>query len=637
MPTTNAAIIDTRKSPYAKLQPVPIDAWRVDDAFWSPRMEQNRVVTIPSQWELLRRTGRLDNFRAAAGDPEYTVTGMYFNDSDVYKWLEAASWALLAGPDAELSAHLDEAIALLAAAQRPDGYLNSYFSGERADQRWTILDLHELYCAGHLIQAAIAHHRVTGKTTLLEVARKFADHICAEFGTKRQADRPWADGHQEVELALVELSRETGDPKYAEQAAIFIEARGHKCLGRPYGRWGSEYHQDHLPLREMQTLEGHAVRAMYYLCGGADVVLETGDAELQSALERLWEDTRIRKLYVSGALGARHEGESFGDAFELPNAQAYAETCAAIASVFFNQRMLALTGDGKYADLLEYTLYNAVLPGISLDGEEYFYVNPLADRGKHRREPWYDVACGPPNIARLLASLPGYAASTAGNGVWLHLYLSGTVTAPLENGKMVNLRISSRYPWDGDIDISVDTSGTFALNLRIPTWAFGAKLEIGDFAADVPIQVGGYATIEREWRAGDTVHLSFPMVVRRIVTHPAVMENEGRIALRRGPLLYCAEGVDHPNTDVWQLTLADDEPVTPSWRPDLLGGVNVLTADALYPSPDPGWDRWLYRGLAETLARPAVYKHRILTAIPYFAWANREAGAMQVWLRRRNE
>ena len=630
----NAAVIDTRKSPHARLHPVAIDAWRVEDAFWSRRLERNRVVTIPAQWELLQRTGRLDNFRAAAGEPDVAVTGLYFNDSDVYKWLEAACWALLAGPDPDLSANIDETIALIAAAQRPDGYLNTWFSGERADQRWTNLDLHELYCAGHLIQAAIAHHRATGRTTLLDVATRLADHICAEFGAARQADRPWADGHQEIELALVELSRETGNPTYLAQAAIFIEARGHRCLGRPYGRWGSEYHQDHLPLREMETLEGHAVRAMYYLCGGADIVLETGDAELKTALDRLWEDTRIRKLYVSGALGARHDGEAFGDPYELPNATAYAETCAAIASVFFNQRMLALTGDGKYADLLEYTLYNAVLPGIGLDGDEYFYVNPLADRGEHRREPWYDVACCPPNIARLLASLPGYAASTSDNAIWLHLYLSGSVSVPMDNGKTVNLRINSRYPWEGNIDISVDTPGTFALNLRIPTWAFGAKLEIGDFAVDVPIQVGGYATIEREWRAGDTVHLSFPMTVRRIVSHPAVLENTGRIALRRGPLLYCVEATDHPDTNVWQFALGDNEAVTPSWRPDLLGGVNVLTADAMYPTPDPGWDRWLYRGLAETEARPTVYKHRILTAIPYFAWANREAGAMQVWLRR---
>ena len=634
MPAAHAAVLDTRRSPHATLHPAPVDAWRLDDAFWSRRLERNRVVTIPAQWELLERTGRLDNFRHAAGEPGVPHRGLYFNDSDVYKWLEAASWALLAGNDAELRARVDRAIDLIAAAQREDGYLNTWFSNERADQRWTNLDLHELYCAGHLIQAAVAHHRVTGETRLLDVARRFADHIVEEFGPARQADRPWADGHQEIELALVELARETGDPRYLAQAQVFIDARGHRCLGRPYGRWGSEYHQDHLPLKEMQTLEGHAVRAMYHLCGGADVALETGDPELVAALDRLWDDTRIRKLYVSGGLGARHDGEAFGDPYELPNATAYAETCAAIASVMFNQRMLALTGDGKYADLLEYTLYNAVLPGIDLTGEEYFYVNPLADRGGHRREPWYDVACCPPNLARLLASLPGYAASTAGEGIWLHLYLSGSVSLELASGKTVNLRIASRYPWEGEIDISVDTPGTFALNLRIPTWAFGAKLEIGDFAADVPIEAGGYATIEREWRAGDVVHLSFPMHVRRIVSHPAVLENAGRIALRRGPLLYCAEAADHPNTDVRELTLPDDEEVRPSWRPDLLGGVTVLTADALAPVPDPAWDRWLYRGLAEVEARKTVLKHRILVAVPYFAWANREPGAMQVWLRR---
>ncbi len=630
---SESAITALHSSPNAQFRPVPIGAWRLDDAFWAPRIAQMREVTLPDQWQRLVEFGHLDNFRRAAG-ADLPFRGVFFNDSDLYKWLEAANWALAHGAEPWLEARIDEAIALIAAAQRKDGYINTYFSREREKERWTNLDLHELYCAGHLIQAAVAHHRVTGSRTLLDIATKFANHLCDRFGPNQQRKQVWADGHQEIELALVELYRETGEARFLDQAQLFVDVRGRGALGRPYDRWESTYHQDHLPLKEMTTLEGHAVRAMYYLAGGADLALETGDPDLITALERLWEDTRLRKLYVSGGLGARHEGEAFGDAYELPNATAYAESCAAIGSVMFHHRMLHLTGDGRYADFLEYTLYNAVLPGIGLDGTTYFYENPLSDRGGHRRQPWYRVACCPPNIARTIAAMPGYAASVGEGGIFLHLYLNGTVEVPLDNGRTVTLRIATRYPWDGGIDISVDSPGTFALNLRIPTWAFGARLEVGDFAADVPIEPGGYATVRRQWRAGDTVHLDFPMVVRRIVSHPAVVENANRVALRRGPLLYAIEGTDHPDTEVRDLILPDESEIAPSWRMDVLGGMTVLTADAMSPTPDPGWDRWLYRTLPDAQARKVVLKHRILTAIPYFAWANRAPGAMQVWLRR---
>lgn len=629
-PRRAAVVLDTRRSPHAALRPVPVDAWRVDDAFWSPRFERNRRASLPAQWEHLRATGRLDNFRRAAGDLDGPAVGREFNDTDVYKWLEAASWALATEHDPALAGMVDEAVGLILAAQQPDGYVNTHFSGKRAGERFTNLDLHELYCAGHLIQAAIAHHRATGDRRLLDAAKEFADLIVAQFGPAQQADRPWADGHQEIELALVELSRETGDRRYLDQAHVFIDARGRGALGRPYGRWGPEYHQDAVPLREMTELHGHSVRAMYYLAGAADVLLETGDPALRAALERLWENTRSTRTYVSGGLGARHDGESFGEAYELPNATAYAETCAAIGSVMWNQRMLAATADPCYADALEHALLNAVLPGAGLDGESWFYVNPLSSGGGHRRKPWYEVACCPPNVARLLASLPGYAASVSDGAAWLHLYLAGRVDLPLPDGRTVALRIATRYPWNGEIDVSVDTPGDFALNLRVPAWADGAKLEIGDHAA-LPVAAGAYATIRRRWSAGDTVHLSLPMPVERLASHPKVLENAGRVALRRGPLLYCVEGGDHPGADLQAIALSADAEVVPSWRPDLLGGVVALTADAAEPRSDPAWATVLYRPAA--LAAPLTLRHRILTAIPYFAWANRASGPMQVWIR----
>ncbi len=626
-----AVVLDTRRSGHAMLRPVPVEAWRVDDAFWSPRFERNRRVSLPAQWEHLRATGRLDNFRRATGELDGPAVGREFNDSDLYKWLEAASWVLATEPDPALAGMVEEAVALILAAQQPDGYINTRFSGERAGERFTNLDLHELYCAGHLVQAAVAHHRATGDRRLLDAATRFADLIVAEFGPERQADHPWADGHQEIELALVELFRETGDPRYLAQAQVFIDARGRGALGRPYGRWGPEYHQDAVPLREMTELHGHAVRAMYYLAGAADVLLETGEPALRAALERLWENTRATRAYVTGGLGARHDGESFGGAYELPNATAYAETCAAIGSVMWNHRMLAATADPRYADALEHALFNAVLPGAGLDGETWFYVNPLSSSGGHRRQPWYEVACCPPNVARLLASLPGYAASVSDGAVWLHLYLAGRVRVPLPDGRTVTLRIATPYPWDGEIDISVDTPGDFALNLRVPAWAEGAKLEIGDHAA-LPVEAGAYATIRRRWAAGDTVHLSLPMPVVRLASHPRVLENAGRVALRRGPFLYCLEGCDHPGADLQAMILPADAEVVPSWRPDLLGGVVALTADAAEPHPYPGWTGALYRPAA-ALTAPPTLRHRILTAVPYFAWANRAPGPMQVWIR----
>ncbi|CAA9567336.1 MAG: GH127 / GH146 [uncultured Thermomicrobiales bacterium] len=628
---TVPVVVDTARSEHARLRPVAVDAVRLDDAFWAPRLRANREVTLSAQYRLCEETGRIDNFRRLAGTVDAPFQGKYFNDSDVYKWLEAAAWALATEPDAELRKTVDELVETIAAAQRPDGYLNTYFARERAEERWTDLDLHELYCAGHLFQAAVAHHRATGLRRLLDVATRFADHICDTFGPEAAGKRTWSDGHPEVELALVELARATGNRRYLEQAAYFVGVRGHGRLGAPYGRWGSEYHQDDTPFRAAEEVVGHAVRAVYFACGAADLLLETGEPALREASHRLWANATGRKMYAHGGLGARYEGEAFGEDWELPNARAYAETCAAIANAMWNWRLLLAEGEARYADVMELALFNNVLSGLSLDGETYFYQNPLADAGRHRRQPWFGTACCPPNIARMLASLPGYLYGVAEGEVWVHLYAASTATLRLPDGREIGLRQRTRYPWDGEIEIEVEGEGEFALRLRVPGWCgTGATLEVNGRQAETALVPGSYAEVRRTWAAGDAVRLRLPMPVRRLESHPNVAENVGRVAVTRGPLLYCAEAVDNPGVDPRRVRLGDG-PVREEFRPDLLGGVVVLAADAIVP-PEAGWNGALYRAVSAA-ADGADGKRVTLTAIPYYAWANREAGPMAVWLQ----
>ncbi len=623
---TTAPVVDTTSSPHAELRPVPLGSVTLSDTFWAPRRQVNRDVTLPTQFQHLEDTDRINNFRRAAGKLDAPFVGLYFNDSDVYKWLEAAAWTLAEGSNPQLKTMVDTAISEIAAAQRPDGYLNTYFALEREGERWTDFDLHEMYCAGHLFQAAVAHVRATGETTLLEVATRFAEHICETFGPASKGKREAVDGHEEVELGLVELYRATGEKRYLEQAQYFVEARGRGLLGKPYGVWSPEYAQDHVPVRELDAVVGHAVRALYYNAGITDVYAETGEAEYLTALERLWENMTLKRMYVSGGLGSRYEGEAFGKDYELPNERAYTETCAAIASVMWNWRLLALRGDLRYADLLEWTLYNAVLPGLSLDGQAYFYQNPLADDGTHRRQAWFGCACCPPNVARLLASLPGYFYSTQEGALWVHLYAEGSLEATLENGQKVGLKETTRYPWDGEVTLEVQTEGTFTLKLRIPAWAEGATVTINGEAAD-NVTAGSYATLSREWRAGDTVRLQLPMPVRYLEAHPYVFEAAGRVALARGPLLYCAEGLGHDAAikDLRVPEKPEQFEVVPS---DELGGVVLLQAEASALEPEAGY---LYRTVR---ARADKAASKTLTAVPYYSWANREAGPMQVWLRR---
>jgi Uncharacterized protein conserved in bacteria len=632
-----AFVVDTSRSPHARLRPVAITDVTLRDTFWQPRREVNRTATLPSQFRHIEETGRLDNFRRVSGRKavEKFVGQFPFNDSDVYKWLEAAASALAEGDDPALAEMVQTAADEVEAAQRPDGYLNTFYAVERADQRWTNLrDQHELYCAGHFFQGALAHYRATGAEQMLNVARRFADHIVAMFGPE---GRDGSCGHEEVELALVELYRATGERRYLEQAQRFIDLRGRTPSALYPANPGSAYHQDREPYRELKEVIGHAVRMMYLACGAADVYLETGEAALLDAMRRQWDNMTGRRMYVSGGLGARYEGEAFGKDYELPNERAYAETCAAIGSVMWNHRLLLATGEAKYADLLEHTLYNAVLPGVSLDGQAYFYENPLEDDGTHRRQPWFGCACCPPNVARLLAQLPGYFYGVSDDAVFVHLYAAGDARLTLEDGRTVELSVETAYPWNGDIRLTVQTPGDFALRLRVPAWAEGATLTVNDAPAEAAPAPGDYAEVRCDWNAGDSVRLHLPMPVRYVEAHPYVTEDRGRIAVLRGPLLYCAEAADHPGADVRHLVLPEvASSLVSEERPDLLGGIVTLSGPARVLPPDTGWqDGRLYRTVGSgACPEPPEGAPVTVTLIPYYAWANREPGRMAVWLRR---
>ena len=625
MPTSKF-IVDTSRSPYAQLRPVPLDAVTLRDEFWAPRLRINREVTLPSQYQQLEKSGTLDNFRLAAGKIVVPFRGKVFNDSDVYKWLEAVAWGLATTPDPALEKMADAVIAEVADAQRPDGYLDTFYARETANDRWTNLRYnHEMYCAGHLFQAAVAHARATGSDRLLNVARRFADHICETFGTT-PGKRAGVCGHPEVEMGLIELARVTGDRKYLEQAQYFIDARGHGLIG------GSDYHQDRTPIREQNRMVGHAVRATYLNVGAADLYAETGDALLRAALERMLQNLTERQMYITGGIGSRHKGEAFGADYELPNARAYAETCAAIALVMWAWRMLALDGDARYTDVMETALYNGVLSGVSLSGQEYFYVNPLADDGTHRREPWYECACCPPNVARTFAALPGYFYSTNQNSVFVHLYAESSAHIALADGRTIGVTQHTRYPWDGQVNVTLDAEGELSLHLRVPAWCeSGATIAINGKAHDGTIVPGSYTTIRRNWRKGDVVTLNLPMPARRVQSHPYAIENNGRIALMRGPLVYCTEATDNPGMDPRDVIVPANSDIATVFRADVLNGITQLEFPARLAPPDPSWANRLYRTARDQhtqTARPIR-----LTAIPYYAWANRAPGAMQVWLK----
>jgi uncharacterized protein len=623
-PRGNTGIVDTSRSPARQLQSLPFDAVRFGAGFWSVWRATNRREALPYGYDKLVSSGVISNFEVAAGRKQGSFQNMRFADSDLYKWLEAAAYELANQYDGALDRKVDDAVALMAAAQRQDGYLDTYYQLGDYTKRWTNLTQdHEMYCAGHMFQAAVAHFRATGKRSFLDVARKLADHIDSVFGPNRKQS---VDGHPEVEMGLVELYRVTGEKRYLELARFFVDIRGRGTIG------GSAYYQDHMPVREAPEMIGHAVRQVYLLAGVADLYLETSDKTLLSACERLWDDMTTRKMSLTGGIGARHEKESFGESFELPSDRAYNETCAQIGSVMWNWRMLLATANPRYADLIEWTLYNGVLSGVSLDGKRYFYPNPLLSRGSVERSEWFACACCPPNVMRTVSSVQNYAATTTDGGLQVHLYDRCAARATLAAAGDVSVSFDTDYPWEPVIKVTVDKPGTeeWTLSLRIPGWCAGgtARINGGKSLSGRP---GSYVDIRRRWQPGDTVVLDLPMPVKVHEPHPWIEPARGCLALTRGPLVYCFEENDQQaGVRLLDTTLDPAAPAKIEHQPSLLGGVTTLKTQGRLVD-HPGWEGRLYRTYG-TGGRPRSRKVG-LTAIPYFAWANRKKAPMRVWMQ----
>mgnify|MGYP001626357010 FL=1 len=607
-----AFVVDTSKSPYALLTPVSLRDVKIS-GFLGKYRQRTIDVSIPTQFELLESTGRLDNFRRASGKIKKDFQGFFFNDTDVYKWLEAASYVFPDTKDRNLDKNMKSVINEIKDAQEPDGYLDTYFMFDKKTLRWTNLkDLHELYCAGHLIQAAVAHKRNTGEENLFNIAKKFADNITNTFGSGKKEG---TSGHPEIEMALVELYRETRDKKYLDLAKFFLDERGKGLVG------GDEYHIDHLPFTKLNEVTGHAVRMLYLLSGATDIYLENGDKAIFETLNRLWNDLVFKKMYITGGVGSRYEGESIGQAYELPNRRAYTETCAAIGNFMWNWRMLLATGDGKFADVMEQTLYNGLLSGISLDGKNYFYVNPLEDRGGHRRQPWYEVACCPPNLARTLGSIQNYIYTTSKDGIWIHLYEENDAKINLSDHEIL-ISQKTKYPWDGKIKIEISAKPPFdfTLFLRIPGWADGKfDVDINGKSVEHSIEKG-YLKIKKTWQ-DDTITIEFPMKVKRMKSNPFVRENTDKVTIMRGPVVYCAEACDNPAFDVWNLIIGN-------------GKIQEKVEDGVVTLKGNGFAKTSNEEILYQEKGKAKYTYREVefTLIPYHRWANSEPGPMAVWL-----
>ncbi|MCC6126365.1 MAG: glycoside hydrolase family 127 protein [Pirellulales bacterium] len=639
------SIAETRDYP---ITPIPFTDVHLTDGFWKPRLETNRVSTIPYCFQKCEETGRIENFKVAGKLSEKPWQGAAgFNDSDVSKIIEGAAYSLAVRPDPKLEKYLDDLVSFYAAAQEKDGFLYTYWTARetvkdpskvvcRPDKdRWdNIRSAHQMYNAGHTYEAAAAHFSATGKRGFLEVALKNADHICATFNENARHDPP---GHQEIEIGLVKLYRATGERKYLDQAKFFLDERGRENGRKLYG----EYAQDHKPVVEQEEAVGHAVRANYMYSAMADVAALTGDERFVRAIDKLWNNVVSKKLYITGGVGATGEGEAYGQNYELPNAAAYCETCANIANCFWNQRMFLLHGEAKYIDVLERSLYNGVISGVSLDGKSFFYVNPLESSGGADRSPWFGCACCPPNVCRFMASLPGYVYAARGDALYVNLYVGGKGTVKLGDAT-VKIVQETRYPWDGKIKITLtpeQDSRRFTLNLRIPGWAkempvpsdlYGflekssalPTLKVNDAVEEIKM-VNGYAVLDRAWKAGDAVELTLPMPVRRVICNEKVAENRGKTALQRGPLVYCIEHPDVPDGKVLNLLLPDDSPLATSFRADLLGGVEVIAGKAMSL-------KYAMKDGEKIVERSPVD----FAAIPYYAWVHRGPGEMAVWLPR---
>jgi DUF1680 family protein len=626
-----APVLDTSKSPYAVLHPVPVSAVTVEQGFWSARQKVNVEASLPSLLQLFEEKGIIDNFRLVAGRKNVARRGPLFTDSDVYKWLEAVAFVLESGDNPALRKSAESVIDDIAAAQEPSGYINTYWTRENLSRRHTDMrGGHELYCLGHLLQAGIAWYRATGDRKLLDTGTRMAEYLIREFGVDK---KPIFEGHPEIELSLIELYRTTGDRRYLDLAGYFLHGDPRNLQGT--GPQDIVYLFTIKPFTERTKLEGHAVRAMYAASGATDYYLETGDKAYWNTLEKLWTDMVQGKMYITGGVGSRSSGEAFGEPYELPNQQAYTESCAAIGTMFWNWRMLQATGDSKYMDLFERSLYNGANSGLSLTGTQYCYRNPLELVGNPEdriRNPWYDCTCCPPNLQRIIASLPGYFYSTSKDGLWVHMFDNNKLAWQLEDGTPVKLAQATRYPWDGKLAITVSPASAheFTLFVRKPVWARSVTLSVAGAPIASPKVEKGYFAIRRTWKPGDVVSVQFGMDPRVVVSNPLVRENIGKVAVERGPLVYCVEGLDQPSGASlfdWSLDLAQKDAFASEWKPTTLGGIVSLTHKASRPT-SANSALSLYDDL-----RPG--SQRVpgeLTLIPYYTFHNRDITTMEVWI-----
>lgn len=606
--------------PNYPINQIPFTSVKVDGGFWGQRLQASREVTIPLAFSKCEQTGRYDNFvRATKPDSTYHVGGFPFDDTDVYKTIEGASYILQTYPDAKLESYIDSVLVLVAAAQEPDGYLNTarqmnpwHPHSWVGAERWSEVEggSHEFYNLGHMLEGAVAHYEATGKRNFLDIAIKYADCVIREIGDG-EGQLTKVPGHQIAEMALCRLYLATGEKKYLDQAKYFLDKRG--TTSRK-----DEYSQSHERVVDQREAVGHAVRAEYMYSGMADVAALTGEQSYVDAIDSIWQNIVSKKLYITGGVGARYGGESFGDNYELPNLTSYCETCAAIGNVYTNHRMFLLHGEGKYYDVLERTLYNGLISGVSLDGGTFFYPNPLESDGSHERQPWFGCACCPSNICRFIPSLPGYVYASKGRDLYVNLYLSNTLDYQLD-GKSLTLSQKTNYPWSGEIALKVDATevGQFTMKLRIPGWVRGEVVpsDLYTFADKAPEKsysvsvngekvegefVDGYFCISRDWKAGDEVSLSLDMTPRLVKANDAVEADRGRLAVQRGPLVYCAEWVDN-GADVLSKKISTSDTMTVESHPELLYGIDMIKTGSL-------------------------------SLIPYYAWCHRGPGKMQVWI-----
>lgn len=612
----------------AQLQPHSFSEVQITDSFWRPKLEKVANSALPASiYQTEEKTGRIRNFEKAARKQGEAHEGIYYDDSDVYKALEAIAYSLQNIPDPTLEQKADEWIDKIAAAQESDGYINTFYSLTGLEKRWQDMEKHEDYCAGHLMEAGVAYYQATGKRKLLEVAIGMADHIDAQF---RIPNKPWVSGHEEIELALVKLYKVTGEQKYLDLADWFLDQRG-----RGYGKgaiwdkpeWGPNYAQDGVPVKDQKEITGHAVRAMYLYTGAADVAAAKNDPGYMNAMKTVWEDVVYRNMYITGGIGSSGSNEGFSVDYDLPNENAYSETCASVGMVFWNQRMNLLEGQSRYIDVLERSLYNAALDGLSLTGDRFFYGNPLASTGQHQRKEWFGTACCPSNISRLVASVGDYIYAKNETGIWVNLFIGNRTEFEIA-GTRVPVEMKTNYPWDGEvlIELNPENPTLFEVNLRIPGWItvepvpgeLYSFLEEKKPAYSVAINgentkgtvKSGYLVLNRNWKKGDKITLNFPMEVREIQSRPEVLANKGRIVIQRGPLVYCVEGADNGGKAL-DVSIAGNPEFKVKDYQVLDEKVKAITFKA---------------------KSIEALEEKTMIAIPYYTWANRGPNEMQVWI-----